>query len=136
MHQQVLRVKTGKRGTYEITRDIAACVADSGVIAGLCNIYIKHTSASLIVCENADPTVRLDLENFLARAIPDGDSRYHHDMEGPDDMPAHIRTVLTQVSLTIPIMQQSLAMGTWQGIYVYEHRYHAEARDVLVTVQD
>lgn len=134
--QQSLQIVTGRRGTYEITRKLREAVGAAGVQTGLFHLFIKHTSASLIICENADPTVREDLENFFAEIAPDGDSTYRHSLEGPDDMPAHIRTILTQNSLTIPISSGELALGTWQGVFVYEHRYHAGARDILITIQE
>jgi secondary thiamine-phosphate synthase enzyme len=135
LYQQSIQVHTRHRGTYEITTEVAAIVKSSGIDVGLCNIYIKHTSASLIICENADPSVRTDLENYLSRAVPDGDRAYEHTAEGPDDMPAHIRSILTQVSLTVPVSQGRLAMGIWQGIYVYEHRITANGRLLVVTIQ-
>lgn len=98
-------------------------------------MFIRHTSASLIVCENADPSVREDLEGFFQRLAPDGDESFAHLAEGPDDMPAHIRTILTQTELTIPVDRGRLALGTWQGIFVYEHRFTAGSRSVTVTVQ-
>lgn len=101
---------------------------------GLCNVFIQHTSASLIVCENADPTVRKDLERFMARFIPDGDPIFKHTAEGADDMPAHLRTVLTQTSLSIPVHNYQLLLGTWQGIYLWEHRSGKFHRRVIVTV--
>jgi secondary thiamine-phosphate synthase enzyme len=135
IYQQHLKISTGRRGTFEITREVQKAVAASGADNGLCHLFIRHTSASLIVCENADPTVREDLERFLQRLAPDGDASFVHTAEGPDDMPAHIRTVLTQTELTVPVESGRLALGTWQGIYVYEHRYAAGTRHVLVTVQ-
>ena len=101
----------------------------------MCHLFIRHTSASLMLCENADPAVRRDLEIFMADLVPDGDSRFTHTAEGPDDMPAHVRSVLTQSDLNIPVRNGRLALGTWQGIYLWEHRSGPHARAVLVTIQ-
>jgi secondary thiamine-phosphate synthase enzyme len=133
--QRELVVETGGRGSYEITDRVAAAVRESGVTAGLCHVFTTHTSASLMICENADPDVRRDLETFMADLAPDGDERFVHAAEGPDDMPAHIRSVLTQADLTIPIRAGKLFLGTWQGVYFWEHRLQAHRRRVLVTVQ-
>lgn len=132
--QESLTVATQGRGTYEITDAVQRMVSVSGVAAGLCHIFIHHTSASLILSENADPQVRQDLERFMARLAPDGDALFRHNDEGPDDMPAHVRTVLTQTDLQIPVTDRRLALGIWQGIYVWEHRTHAHRRRVTVTV--
>jgi len=134
IHQQTLTIATRGRGTIEITGEIERIVAGSGVRTGLCNVFIRHTSASLIVCENADPSVRQDLERFAARLAPDGDPIFRHTLEGPDDMPAHVRSILTQTALTIPVADGSPALGTWQGVFVWEHRTHAHSRSVVVTV--
>jgi len=134
IHQQTLSFQTRGRGTIEITGEVERVVADSGVRTGLCNVFIKHTSASLIVCENADPSVRQDLERFAARLVPDGDPLFRHTMEGPDDMPAHVRSILTQTALTIPISQGAPALGTWQGVFLWEHRTDPHRRSVVVTV--
>jgi len=135
MHQVEIAIDTRGRGTYDITRDVARAVTEAGVRAGLCHIFIAHTSASLMLCENADPDVRRDLETFMADLVPDGDPRFVHTAEGPDDMSAHVRGILTQGDMNIPIRDGRLALGTWQGIYVWEHRTHAHRRRVLVTVQ-
>lgn len=127
-------VPTRGRGTIDITRQVEQAVADSGVSSGLCNVFLHHTSASLILCENADPDVRRDLETFFARLVPDGDPMFVHDAEGPDDMPAHVRTVLTQNSLNLPVRDGQLALGTWQGVYLWEHRHAPHRRRVSVTV--
>lgn len=132
--QATLPVNTRGRGTYDITAEVANAVANSGVTAGLCHVFVQHTSASLILCENADPAVRDDLERFMIRLVPDGDPMYRHSQEGPDDMPAHIRSILTNMDLTLPVTGGRLALGTWQGIYLYEHRSHSHARRVTVTV--
>lgn len=133
LHRDELVVATRGRGLYEITSQVEASVAGSGVVTGLCHLFLKHTSASLTICENADPTVLRDVETFFARLVPDGDPSFVHDTEGPDDMPAHIRSILTQSSLTIPIASGRLALGTWQGVFVYEHRLARHRRHVLVT---
>ncbi|WP_455212032.1 secondary thiamine-phosphate synthase enzyme YjbQ [Kaarinaea lacus] len=133
--QQTISVHTRGRGSHDITADIDAVVSATNVHTGLCHLFIQHTSASLMLCENADPTVRRDLEAFMARLVPDGDALYQHTAEGDDDMPAHIRTILTHSSLSIPITHGRCALGTWQGIYLWEHRTHPHHRKVTVTVQ-
>jgi secondary thiamine-phosphate synthase enzyme len=129
-----VEVRAPKRGLHEITDAVAGVVAKSGVRDGMCTLFIRHTSASLIVQENYDPSARVDLERFLDRLAPDGASWMTHTLEGPDDMPSHIKSVLTQVSLSIPIVGGKLALGTWQGIYLWEHRNHPSSREVLVSV--
>lgn len=136
MKQQILNIKTNGRGTFEISNDIQKVLDDNNVISGLCHLFLQHTSASLILCENADPTVRTDLENFMARIAPDGDPGYLHDMEGPDDMPAHIRSIITQNHITLPIVNGKCALGTWQGIYLWEHRTMGHQRKLVITLQD
>jgi secondary thiamine-phosphate synthase enzyme len=133
-HRGDLNVATTRRGTYDITRDVAAIVAASGARIGLATLFVHHTSASLIVCENADPDVRRDLDAFFARLVPDGDAIFSHDAEGDDDMPAHVRSVLTQTSIGVPIEDGKLALGTWQGLYLWEHRTAAHRRRVSVTI--
>jgi secondary thiamine-phosphate synthase enzyme len=133
-HRGELSVATKGRGTYDITRDVAAVVSASNARDGLATVFIHHTSASLIICENADPSVRRDLEAFAARLVPDGDTLFTHDDEGPDDMPAHVRTVLTQTSIGVPIVGGAMNLGTWQGLYVWEHRSAPHRRRVSVTV--
>lgn len=130
-----MQIRTSGRGSYEITGDVERVVADSRVKTGLCHLFIQHTSASLIVCENADPTVRRDLDAWFERLVPDGDPMFDHTAEGADDMPAHIRSILTQSSLTIPVSNGRSGLGTWQGIFVYEHRLAPHRRSVIVTVQ-
>ena len=134
MRQTELVVETRGRGTYEITGRIADAVAAANVGSGLCHVFIAHTSASLILCENADADVRRDLETFMADLVPDGDPRFVHTAEGPDDMPAHVRSILTTSDLTLPIRDGRLALGTWQGVYVWEHRRAPHRRRVIVTV--
>lgn len=135
MFQTEIVLETRGRGTYEITDRVAAAVRSAQVGAGLCHVFMSHTSASLMICENADPDVRRDLETFLSDLVPDGDPRFVHTAEGDDDMPAHVRSVLTQTDLTVPVRDGRLALGTWQGIYVWEHRTHGHRRRILVTVQ-
>jgi len=132
--QDTLRVQSKGRGTYDISQKIEAMIQRSGVYQGLCHLFIQHTSASLLVCENADPDVRQDLETFMARLCPDGDPMFIHQAEGPDDMPAHIRSILTQTELTIPIVKGHSAMGTWQGVYLWEHRTAPYDRNIVVTM--
>ncbi|HXZ92915.1 MAG TPA: secondary thiamine-phosphate synthase enzyme YjbQ [Burkholderiales bacterium] len=132
--QKTLKFRTRGRGTTEITTEVEREVRASGVRTGTCNLFLQHTSASLILCENADPTVRRDLETLLARLAPDGDAAYAHDTEGPDDMAAHARTVLTASSLTVPVADGRLALGTWQGLYLWEHRHEPHERSLVLTV--
>ncbi len=132
--QETITIASRGRGTYRIDDDITRIVAGSGVITGLCHVFCHHTSASLILCENADPTVRRDLETFMARLVPDGDAMFEHDDEGPDDMPAHVRSILTQSSLHVPVAGGRLSLGTWQGIYLWEHRTSSHRRQVTITV--
>lgn len=134
IHQQTLEFRTKGRGTTDITADVQRAVAASGIDKGLCTVFLQHTSASLVLCENADPDVRRDLETILSRLAPDGDPAYRHDAEGPDDMASHARSILTSNSLTIPVSGGKLMLGTWQGIYLYEHRHAAHQRSVVVTV--
>lgn len=129
-----LAITTRGRSTIDLTRRVADVVSRSEVIDGMCNVFVQHTSASLILCENADPQVRVDLERFFARLVPDGDPIFDHTAEGDDDMPAHVRAVLTSNSLTVPVVRGQLALGTWQGIYLYEHRTHAHERQAIVSV--
>ena len=132
--QKSLEFRTRGRGTTDITDAVQAVVAASGLRAGVCTVFLQHTSASLILCENADPDVRRDFERFFARLVPDGDPLFVHTMEGADDMPAHVRTALTTVNLSIPIAEGRLCLGTWQGIYVWEHRTSPHTRTVVVHV--
>jgi secondary thiamine-phosphate synthase enzyme len=133
--QTVLEIGTRGRGLTEITREVDEVVEGSGVEQGLAHLFIQHTSASLIINENADPDVCRDLDAFMARLVPDGDPLFVHDAEGPDDMPAHVRAVLTATSLTLPVRGGRCALGTWQGVYVWEHRARGHTRRVLVSVQ-
>ena len=132
--QQSLSINTSPRKTHDITNDVQTLVGKSGVETGLCHLFIKHTSASLILCENADPDVKVDLETFMQSIVPDGDPMFIHDMEGPDDMPAHVRTIITNVSLTLPVTNGRCNLGTWQGIYLWEHRTSSYSRKVIITI--
>lgn len=131
---QTLNIQVSGQGLHEITRMIGSVVAESGIAEGLCTVFISHTSASLTIQENADPSARQDLENWLNRLVPENDSIYTHTLEGPDDMPSHIKAALTAASLSIPIIDGRLALGTWQGIYLWEHRRHNGSRKVIVHV--
>jgi len=135
LHQHSFEVATAGRGTYDVTGGVQQAVARGGIAHGLCHVFIHHTSASLMLCENADPAVRHDLESFMARAVPDGDPIFTHTTEGPDDMPAHVRSVLTQSMLSIPVVKGRCALGTWQGVYVWEHRHAPFRRRLTITVQ-
>jgi secondary thiamine-phosphate synthase enzyme len=130
----ILEFQTHGRGTTDITDKIENVVADSGIHTGICTVFLQHTSASLILCENADPDVRSDLETLLARLAPDGDPAYVHDTEGPDDMAAHARSILTSNSFTIPVADGRLMLGTWQGLFLWEHRTSGHSRNLVVTV--
>jgi secondary thiamine-phosphate synthase enzyme len=127
------KIQTSGRGLTAITDKVRSAVASSGIQQGVCTVFIHHTSASLTITENADPDVQADLDDYLSRLVQDGDPRYRHDAEGPDDMAAHIRAALTLTSLTIPIQQGQCALGTWQGVFLWEHRTHAHQRKVSVT---
>jgi secondary thiamine-phosphate synthase enzyme len=134
LHQVDLTVQTRGRAIVDITKDVAKSVRDAKITRGLCTVFVHHTSASLIISENADPDVHADLERFFARLVPDGDKLFQHTAEGPDDMPSHVRSVLTQTSLGIPIANGKLDLGVWQGVYLYEHRHAPHTRRVSVTV--
>ncbi len=129
-----LTLSTRTRALYEITGDVQSCVEQAGVRTGLCTLHLQHTSASLLIQENADPDVQRDFERFFARLVPDGDPLFVHTVEGRDDMPAHIRTALTAVNLSIPIADGRLCLGTWQGIYLWEHRTKPHKRTLVVHV--
>ena len=132
--QKTLVIETPGRGTLEISREVQDFVAESGLQEGLCHIFVHHSSASLMLCENADPDVRVDLENFMTRLAPDGDPELRHTAEGPDDMPAHIRSVLTQTGLSIPIVNKRCDLGTWQGVYLWEHRHAPHRRRLTISL--
>ncbi|HEY1290299.1 MAG TPA: secondary thiamine-phosphate synthase enzyme YjbQ [Burkholderiales bacterium] len=129
-------VETRGQGLYEITASVQSQVRNSGIEEGLCTIFVRHTSASLVIQENADPSAKRDLERWIARLVPEGDPFYTHDTEGPDDMPAHIRAALTATSLSIPIENEKLALGTWQGIYLWEHRRRGSVRELVLHIGD
>lgn len=133
--QEQLELSSQPRGLHAITREVAELVARSGVNTGLCHVFVHHTSASLIIQENADPDVQRDLNAFMDRLVPDGDPLFRHTAEGPDDMPAHVRSVLTATSLNIPVSGGRLALGIWQGLYLWEHRTRASGRRITVTIQ-
>jgi secondary thiamine-phosphate synthase enzyme len=133
--QQQLQIETNGRGTYDVSAAIQNAVRESGIAIGMCHVFVRHTSASLMISENADPAVMVDLEAFMTRLVPDGDAIYTHTDEGPDDMPSHVRSVLTQTDLNVPIRDGRCALGTWQGIYLWEHRHAAHRRSVLLTMQ-
>ena len=132
--QKNVSIHTRGRGSYNISEEIQGIVAEFGLTMGLCHLFVAHTSASLMLCENADPTVREDLEAFMARLAPDGDPMFLHQDEGPDDMSAHVRTILTHSDLMLPICNGRCALGIWQGIYLWEHRTRGYERKLIVTL--
>ena len=134
MYREKLNIPTPGRGLYELTESIQSVVSRSQINRGLCQVFIHHTSASLILGENADPSVQTDLESFLSRLAPDGDPLWTHRYEGPDDMPAHIRSVLTQNSLTLPVEDNRCDLGRWQGAFLWEHRHQGHQRQLSITV--
>jgi secondary thiamine-phosphate synthase enzyme len=125
-------VAVSRQGLQDITAQVLKAVAESGLNEGLCTLFIQHTSASLLIQENYDPSARADLEAWLNRLVPENDPLYTHTLEGPDDMPAHIKSALTAVSLSVPVVDGQLALGTWQGIFLWEHRHHAGRRKVIM----
>ena len=129
-----LRIHTRGQGLHEITDEVQAVVAEAGVAEGICTVFIQHTSASLTIQENADPSARRDLEQWLSRLVKEGDPLFTHTAEGPDDMPSHIKAALTATTLSIPVLDGRLGLGTWQGIYLWEHRRRGTTRNVLVHV--
>jgi secondary thiamine-phosphate synthase enzyme len=133
-YQTILEFRTAGRGTMDITDAVADAVAASGLRVGLVHLFVQHTSCSLTITENADPDVRRDLETIMARLAPDADPAYRHDAEGPDDMAAHVRSMLTATSLSVPVGGGRLLLGTWQGIYLWEHRTAPQRRRVVLTV--
>ncbi len=134
VYQSSFQVTTGGRGIYPIKRDVEERLKASGIHTGISLIFLHHTSASLVLCENADPEVQADLERFMARLVPDGDPIFRHIDEGPDDMPAHVRSILTSNSLSVPVSSGRCDLGIWQGIYLWEHRCIPHQRRVTVTV--
>ena len=133
-HQTILAFRTFDRGSRDITDAVAKVVAASGVHCGLAHVFVQHTSCSVLITENADPDVRHDLETIMRRLAPDGDPAYEHDQEGPDDMAAHVRTMLAGSGITVPVGDGRLLLGTWQGIFLWEHRVAEQQRSVVVTV--
>jgi secondary thiamine-phosphate synthase enzyme len=133
-HASELSVATQGRGFHDLTRQVQAAVRASGIATGLCTVFLHHTSASLVLCENADPDVQRDLEAFFSRMVKDGGALFRHDAEGPDDMPSHVRAVLTGNSLGLPVREGKCDLGTWQGVYLWEHRTAPHRRRVSVTV--
>ncbi len=129
-----INIGVSGQGLHEITSQIADVVAESAVTSGLCTLFIRHTSASLLIQENADSSARVDLENWLARLVPENDSLYTHVTEGADDMPAHIRSMLTQTSLSVPVSRARLMLGTWQGIFLFEHRHGRVSREIVLHI--
>jgi len=129
-----LTVATRGQGLHEITNEVARALREAKIGEGLCTVFVRHTSASLVIQENADPTARQDLERWLNRLVPEGDPFYKHDAEGPDDMPAHIKAALTQTSIAIPIVDGRLALGTWQGVYLWEHRHRGGERELVLHI--
>ena len=133
LHQRSLRVATTGRGLYDVTRDVADVVAAAGIATGLCTVFLRHTSASLVIQENADPSVLRDLSRWMEQLAPEGRG-YEHDDEGPDDMPSHLRSAVTRSSESIPVTAGRLALGTWQALFVWEHRRAEHTRELVVHV--
>ena len=134
VYQSTFTVRTSGQGTHEITEAVAREVQRSGVRTGLVNVFCQHTSCSLVIMENADPSARHDLEAWLNRLVPENDPAFEHTLEGPDDMPSHIKMALTRTSETVPVADGRMLLGTWQGIYLWEHRAHPHSRTIVVTV--
>jgi secondary thiamine-phosphate synthase enzyme len=132
VHQELITVRTRGPGLIRIDDEVGRVLAASGLRDGLCTVFVRHTSASLLIQENAAPSARRDLEAYFARLAPEGDPRYTHNDEGPDDMPAHLRAALTQTTLQVPVMRGELGLGTWQGLYLFEHRRHGSGRELIV----
>lgn len=135
VHQSSFKVSTRGKGTYEVTDEVGRILRASGLRQGTVTVFCRHTSCSLVIMENADPSARRDLEDWFERLVPENDPHFTHTMEGPDDMPSHIKMALTRTSEVVPFADGRLALGTWQGIYLWEHRSHAHTRSVLVSVQ-
>ncbi|MFV2055327.1 MAG: secondary thiamine-phosphate synthase enzyme YjbQ [Thiohalomonadales bacterium] len=132
--QESFDIMTHGRGTYNVTNEVQSRVEQSGISTGICQVFLQHTSASIILCENADPSVRTDLETFMLHLVPDGDPMFNHVSEGQDDMPAHIRTILTQSTLSLPVKKGRCDLGIWQDMYLWEHRYQGHRRQLIVTI--
>lgn len=135
VHQEALDVGTKGRGLYDVSRRVQGVVSASGIATGLCTVFVQHTSASLVIQENADPAVLRDMEKWVARVAPEDDKAYEHDAEGPDDMPAHLRSAITKTSEVVPVTKARLALGTWQALYLWEHRRAPHTRTIIVHVQ-
>ena len=131
---ETLTITAGRRGLHEFTAEVAGIVARSNVEQGLCTLFVRHTSASLTIQENADPSARADLERWMSRHVPDADPLFTHTAEGPDDMPSHVKAALTATTLGIPVVDGELALGTWQGIFLWEHRSRPRPRQVVIHV--
>jgi secondary thiamine-phosphate synthase enzyme len=131
---KTIKLNTAHQKLFEITSQVVNVVNEANITEGLCTLFLKHTSASLLIQENADPSVQTDLQNWLNRLVPEGDDLYTHRLEGLDDMPAHIKTALTAVNLSIPIVNGKLALGTWQGIFLWEHRHDIEQRSIIIHI--
>ncbi|MFN0128927.1 MAG: secondary thiamine-phosphate synthase enzyme YjbQ [Verrucomicrobiales bacterium] len=134
VHHRVFTVATRGKGTYEITADVERAVRDSGVVNGTATVFVRHTSCSLVIFENADPSARTDLHSFFDRLVPENAPYFVHTQEGADDMPSHLRMVLTRTSEVIPVIDGQLALGTWQGVFLFEHRRAPHRREIVVTV--
>lgn len=134
VHQETLTLRPGRKGTREITDEVARVVTASGIRSGIATVFCRHTSCSLVIMENADPSARRDLEAWFDRLVPENDPHFEHTLEGPDDMPSHIKMALTRTSETVPFTAGRLLLGTWQGIFLWEHRRAPHAREVVVTV--
>lgn len=133
VHAETIEVRTEGRGFYDVTGEVGRVVAAAKVVSGVCTVFVKHTSASLVIQENADPAVLRDLEKWMSRLAPES-AHYEHDDEGPDDMPAHLRAAITRTSETIPIMAGHLTLGTWQALYLWEHRRHPHRRNLAISI--
>jgi len=134
IYEDTLQINTPGRTSLNVTDQVNEIVSQSGMNTGLCHLFLQHTSASLILCENCDPAVRTDLETFMQHLVPDGDSMFTHTAEGPDDMPAHVRSVITHNDITLPVHQGQLRLGTWQGVFLWEHRHQGHSRKIIVTL--
>jgi secondary thiamine-phosphate synthase enzyme len=134
LHRSTIHLSTAGRRLYDLTEELQRVVSSSGIESGLCTLFLHHTSASLLITENADPDVHRDLDAFMTRLVPDGDPLFRHTAEGPDDMPSHVRSALTQTSLCIPVVSGRCDLGTWQGVYLWEHRHAAHERRITVTI--
>lgn len=134
VHHSTIRIRTRGKGTFEITEEVSRAIEESGIKDGIVTVFVRHTSASLVIMENADPSARRDLEVFFEKLVPENTPWFSHTLEGPDDMPSHIRMALTRTSETIPIHNGRMTLGTWQGIFLFEHRSTPHHREILLTV--